>query len=70
MAFSRRDDELAKLLSKQIRDTLTARRKGYRSPNQNLRTTFEKIVTRAGLVLWPKPFQNLRSTRETELMET
>jgi len=32
---------------------------------QNLRTTFNKIVKRAGL----KPFQNLRSTRETELME-
>ena len=42
----------------------------YRRANQNLRTTFEKIVERAGMVLWPKPFQNLRSTRETELMET
>ena len=42
----------------------------YRRGDQNLRTTFEKIVKRAGLVLWPKPFQNIRSTRETELMET
>ena len=42
----------------------------YRRGNQNLRTTFEKIVKRAGLVLWQKPFQNLRATRETELMET
>ena len=41
----------------------------YTSADQNLRTTFEKIVTRAGLKHWPKPFQNLRSTRETELME-
>jgi len=41
----------------------------YTSADQNLRTTFEKIVTRAGLKQWPKPFQNLRSTRETELME-
>jgi integrase len=41
----------------------------YTSARQNLRTTFEKIVTRAGLIPWPKPFQNLRSTRETELME-
>lgn len=37
----------------------------YRDASQNLRTTFEKIVKRA----WLKPFQNLRSTRETELME-
>lgn len=42
----------------------------YRSAEQNLRTTFEKIIVRAGLTPWPKPFQNLRSTRETELMET
>lgn len=41
----------------------------YRDASQNLRTTFEKIVIRAGLVPWQKPFQNLRSTRETELME-
>ncbi len=41
----------------------------YTSADQNLRTTFEKIVTRAGLTPWVKPFQNLRSTRETELME-
>ena len=42
----------------------------YRRGNQNLRTTFEKIVKRAGLVIWQKPFQNLRATRETELMES
>jgi integrase len=41
----------------------------YRRANQNLRTTFDQIVTRAGLTLWDKPFQNLRATRETELME-
>lgn len=41
----------------------------YSSASQNLRTTFNKIVRRAGLKPWPKPFQNLRSTRETELME-
>ncbi len=28
-----------------------------------------KIIKRAGLIPWVKPFQNLRSTRETELME-
>ncbi len=41
----------------------------YREATQNLRTTFVKIIKRAGLIPWPKPFQNLRSTRETELME-
>lgn len=40
----------------------------YRSANQNLRTTFEKIIKRAGLVPWPRLFQNLRASRETELM--
>lgn len=33
----------------------------------NLRTRFEKIIKRAGLTPWPKLFQNLRSTRQTEL---
>jgi len=28
----------------------------------------EKIITRAGLVPWEKPMQNLRATRETELL--
>jgi len=42
----------------------------YTDSSQNLRTTFNKIVKRAGIIPWPKPFQNLRSTRETELMET
>ena len=42
----------------------------YSSASQNLRTTFDKIIKRAGLVPWPKPFQNLRATRETELMES
>jgi integrase len=41
----------------------------YRESTQNLRTTFKKIIKRAGLIPWPKPFQNLRSTRETELAE-
>ncbi len=35
----------------------------------NLRTTFAKIVRKAGLELWPRLFQNLRSSRETELTE-
>lgn len=35
----------------------------------NLRTTFAKIIRKAGLELWPRLFQNLRSSRETELTE-
>jgi integrase len=35
---------------------------------KNLRKPFETIIERAGLSPWPKPFQNLRVTREDELM--
>lgn len=35
---------------------------------QGLTSRLKKIVKQAGLTLWPKPFQNLRSTRETELI--
>lgn len=35
--------------------------------DSNLRTTFNKIVKRAGLKPWPKPFVNMRSSRQTEL---
>ena len=35
----------------------------------NMRTQFERIVKRAGMKPWPKLFQNLRSTRQTELAE-
>jgi len=41
----------------------------YRDPNVNLRSQMLKIIRRAGLKPWPKLFQNLRSTRETELAE-
>ena len=37
--------------------------------NCNLRTTFEKIIRRAGLTPWPRLFHNLRSSCETELAE-
>jgi integrase len=37
--------------------------------NTNLRTTFEKLVRRAGLVAWPRLFQNLRASLETDLMK-
>ena len=36
--------------------------------NANLRTQLERIIRRAGLNASPKLFQNLRSTRETELV--
>lgn len=37
--------------------------------NANLRTTFGKIIHRAGLESWPRLFHNLRASRETELLE-
>jgi integrase len=37
--------------------------------NVNLRTSFEKIIKRAGLTPWPRLFHNLRSSRQTELQE-
>jgi len=33
-------------------------------------TTFGKIIDRAGLSRWPKLFQNLRASRQTELAES
>ncbi len=42
----------------------------YRSKGVNLRTQLGKIIRRAGLTPWPKLWQNLRSSRETELVET
>jgi len=42
----------------------------YRDTSANLRTHFNRIITRAGLKPWPKPWQNLRSTRETELLDS
>ena len=41
----------------------------YRDTNANLRTQLRRIIRKAGLDPWPKLFQNLRSTRETELAE-
>lgn len=42
----------------------------YRDAGQNPRTQAERIIRRAGIDVWPKEFQNLRSSRETELAET
>ena len=36
--------------------------------NSNTGTTLNKIITKAGLVPWQKPLQNLRASRETELL--
>ncbi len=41
-----------------------------RDSNINLRTQLLRIIAKAGLTSWPKLFQNLRATRETELAET
>ncbi len=42
----------------------------YRERNCNLRTQLERIIRKAGVEPCGKPFQNLRSTRETELAES
>ena len=42
----------------------------HRDANINLRTQLCRIIAKAGLTPWPKLFQNLRATRETELAET
>jgi integrase len=39
----------------------------HRDTNINLRTQLFRIIVRAGEKPWPKPFQNCRATRETEL---
>ena len=41
----------------------------YRDKSVNLRTQMNKIIKRASLEIWPKTFQNLRSSRETELFK-
>ena len=41
----------------------------YRDKTTNLRTQLTRIIEKAGLKPWPKLWQNLRATRETELNE-
>jgi hypothetical protein len=36
----------------------------------NLRTYAHRIIERAGLTVWPKTFQNMRSSRETDWLKT
>jgi hypothetical protein len=42
----------------------------YRVSTVNLRTRLLKNIKRAGLEPWPKLWQNMRASRETELVET
>jgi len=42
----------------------------YHGAGTNLRTGLLRIMAKAGLKPWPKLFQNLRATRETELAES
>lgn len=57
------------LYAPRLRRLLKARLRGDRDGNTNLRTQLMRIIHKAGLKAWPKLFQNLRSTRETELAE-
>ncbi len=57
--------EARKLASSKARYVITR----YRDPASNLRTQFLRILDAAGVAPWPKLFQNLRSTRQTELTE-
>jgi integrase len=41
----------------------------YREPAQNLRTQLNRYITLAGLKPWPKPWQNMRASRATDLAD-
>ena len=41
----------------------------YRDSEKNLRTPLLRYIRRAGFEPWPKLFQNIRSSRQTELEE-
>jgi hypothetical protein len=42
----------------------------WRDSEKNLRTGLYRILRRAGVKPWPRLYQNLRSSRETELADT
>ena len=65
-AFELADDGAVYVVDERMRASAQGNA-GWR--NCNLRTTFKKIVGRAGLVTWPRLFHNLRSSRQTELAE-
>lgn len=41
----------------------------YRGTGTNVRTQFERIIRKAGIEPWPKPWMNCRASRATELAE-
>lgn len=43
---------------------------GRRDTNANLRTQLARIIRKVGLTPWPRLFQNLRASRETELTKS
>jgi integrase len=57
-------EELFSLMQPAATDFVIAR---YRSSASNLRTQLGRIAKRAGVVLWPKPWANMRATRDAEL---
>jgi len=42
----------------------------YRDPKANIRTQFGRIIRRAGLSVWARPFHNMRASCATELAST
>jgi integrase len=61
--------ELAKTLYRaELGQEFVVRR--CRDSGVNLRTQLGRIIERAGMKPWVKPFHNLRATRQTELAET
>ena len=65
-SFERAPDGAVYVVNERFRKAAIGK-DGWR--NCNLRTTFGKIVKRAGLEKWPRLFHNLRSSRQTELEE-
>lgn len=63
-SFERAQDGALFVVNERFRKSAMGK-SGWR--NCNLRTTFEKIIKRAGLKKWPRLFHNLRSSRQTEL---
>jgi len=41
----------------------------YRMSSAGFNNKLERILRRIGIAMWPKPFMNMRASRETELME-
>jgi len=63
-SFERAPDGAVYVVNERFRKAAMGK-SGWR--NCNLRTTFLKIIKRAGLKPWPRLFHNLRSSRQTEL---